>query len=820
MGSTPFTLLAVIAALIIDLVLLFIWRRRNRPLRRPDIDAKEAIPTSAARIQITVKTTDTDGLQLTLQALAADEEPESEPQALVRIDLDAGLGELPKTIVLDPALKPAVPHRRLSPELVSMWARPLINRFPRARLRQLWERLKTSRLSQNIRSLKYSIDARLFLISLLVYALTRLIALEDFPIYFFTDEAVQTVLAEDLVKNGLYDGHGTLLPTYFENNSLFNLSLSVYAQVIPYILFGKSIFVTRATSALITLLAAAAVALALRNVFRIRFWWLGTLLLSITPAWFLHSRTAFETVLFVSMYTLMLAFYLLYLIRSPRFFYAAVLFAGLAFYSYSGGQLIIAGTALLLFLSDLRHHWQNRRTIGLSLILAVLLILPYVRFQMGHEGETYYHLRMLGTYWLHDIPLGEKIGTFLGHYFFGLSPVYWYSSTNPDLSRHIMQGYGHIMLATLPFMLIGLAKALKNWRSSEYRLVLAACLAAPLGAAIVGVGITRVLVFVIPATFLTTIGMSSVGNWIASRRSYKIVAYAITVLLVLINAYMLRDALVNGAFWDENYGLYGMQYGAKQVFDAVKTHINESPQDTVFVSPSWANGTHILRNFFSPYKAPVYLGNADRFLLEKGDLNEKTILVLTREEYDNLLNDEKVTDIRIERTVPYPNGRVGFLFIRMRYAPGADAIFAREYEDKLRPVTEEIELGGQTIAVQHPQFDMGELIHIFDGDPFTLVRTYHANPALITLTFDHPQTISGIKVTTGTMQVGLNVRLYQNLDSDPQEYSRTYRDLPNDPTVDLPFHEGPIDAIRIEVEILGVDIGDNVIHIRDLMWYE
>src|SRR3972149_2333866 len=44
-----------------------------------------------------------------------------------------------------------------------------------------------------------SLDTRLFLLALLVFLLTRLIGLDSFPVYFFTDEAIQTVQAANLV---------------------------------------------------------------------------------------------------------------------------------------------------------------------------------------------------------------------------------------------------------------------------------------------------------------------------------------------------------------------------------------------------------------------------------------------------------------------------------------------------------------------------------------------------------------------------------------------------------------------------------------------
>ena len=126
-----------------------------------------------------------------------------------------------------------------------------------------------------------------FGLALAVYLCTRLIGLLNFPIYFFTDEAVQTVLAEDFVRDDFHNYDRDFFPTYFVNGNQYNLSLSVYLQVIPYLVFGKSVAVTRGTSVFVTLLGAAAMGLILRDFFKARYWWVGTMFLSIAPAWFL-----------------------------------------------------------------------------------------------------------------------------------------------------------------------------------------------------------------------------------------------------------------------------------------------------------------------------------------------------------------------------------------------------------------------------------------------------------------------------------------------------------------------------------------------------
>ena len=77
-------------------------------------------------------------------------------------------------------------------------------------------------------------------------------------------------------------------------------------------LVGRSTLVTRAVAALIALSGTLAAGLILRQAFGLRRAWLGVLLLTITPAWFLHSRTAFETGLYASLFAWALYAYLRY----------------------------------------------------------------------------------------------------------------------------------------------------------------------------------------------------------------------------------------------------------------------------------------------------------------------------------------------------------------------------------------------------------------------------------------------------------------------------------------------------------------------------
>jgi hypothetical protein len=184
------------------------------------------------------------------------------------------------------------------------------------------------------------------------------------------------------------------------------------------------------------------------------------------------------------------------------------------------------------------------------------------------------------------------------------------------------------------------------------------------------------------------------------------------------------------------------------------------------------------------------------------------------------MESDKVSVTTLERNVPYPDGRIGFYFVRMRYTEDAEAIFEEELEERKKPITDEVILDGELIEIQHPLLDMGEVENLFDGDTFTMVRTFQANPVLIILTFPQPRLMNGVSITTGTMDIILNVRLFDVEKGESITYSQAYTHLPNDPTVDLPFSDGSVMASTIVIDLLGLfEDPESKVHIREITLY-
>lgn len=672
-----------------------------------------------------------------------------------------------------------------------------------------------------------TLEMALLLGALAIYAFTRLYALQDYPIYFFTDEAVHTVRAAELIRNGLRDPvTDEFLPTFLSNEN-YDLSFSVYAQIIPYWLFGYSQTVTRGVSVLMTILGALAVGLTLRRVFNLHYGWVGILLLTITPAWFLHSRTAFETAMMTALYACFLYGYLRYRTGSPRWLYAALVAGALAFYTYTPGQLVVVLTGVLLLISDWRYHWrpENRTTVMWGAGLLLLLALPYVRFQMEHPNAGYAELRTRGAAWLKpELDLGQRLFLLLGQYLQGLNPAYWYLENGTDLMRHRMLGYSHLGGWALPLMGVGLWRVVRNIRQGEYRALLLALLAAPAGAALAQVSVTRALPFIVPATLIAGLGLSYLLERLEKfnlRRAW--ITSASLLVLGGFSLWMLRDAVVNGPTWFTNYSMFGMQYGARQLFgEAVPRYLTANPTARLYVSPNWANGTNMLAQFFYPKADPArfrieslaYFTDRPKF----EELTPDTTLVLLPEEYAAALQEPKFADIQIVDVLPYPNTAPGFYFLKMRYSDQAAAIFEAEAEARRQPVTDNVLIDGEPVTLIHSRTDFGNVQNWFDKDPFTLARGQEANPFLIDLQFATPRPVSKVTLTTGTMaSFVVIVEVFSAAEPEPAVYAQRFTNLPPDPTVEILLEGAPAEVTRVAISIKDEGAADPVhIHVREV----
>ena len=606
---------------------------------------------------------------------------------------------------------------------------------------------------------RVSLPTILFILGLSLYLLTRFIALDKFPIYFFSDEAIQTMTARDLVSRGLRDVDGSLFPVYFENGGQYNLSLSVWLQVLITWL-PNSIWLTRGLPALLSLLFPLFGGLYLRDHLKAKYWWLTPYLVGAIPAWFLHSRTAFETALGVSLYCLFLFLYANYRLKDRHWLIPALIAGALAFYSYSPLQLVVVLSGFIFLLADWRYHFAEPKSWQRGLAALLLLAAPYVLFRLTHAEAFGQHLRIVHSYWVSAISFFEKLELFFWRWLKGFNPLYWYFPNDHDLIRHLMKGYGHLPRLFLFFTLLGLWRCLRQWRQPARRVLLIALLVAPSGAALVDAAITRLLVMVVPLALMTAIGVNDALLWLSEKLKEQRLPAIVTALALAVAAgWMTFDATRNGPTWYSDYSLYGMQWGGQQLSTKILEFKQTHPQAQLTLSPTWANNTDVIMRYFLGDPLPVTMGTLDAHNTTYLPFGDEEVFILPPEEYAALKENPKFADLTVLDLLAYPDGKPGFYFVSLDYAEGAQAIFDAELAERRQPRLEQVELLEQTVEVTYPLLDIGEIQDAFDGDRATLIRTFEANPLNLTLTFSKPVVLQTLTVWLGNVRSAIRVEL-------------------------------------------------------------
>ena len=604
------------------------------------------------------------------------------------------------------------------------------------------------------------LTTRFFLAGMLLYLLTRFIALDKFPIYFFSDEAIQTLSIKDLINNGMRDPSGRFLPLYFNNGGQYNLSLSVYLQWLAGWL-PNSVWVTRAIAALATLLFPLSVSLGLKDFFKLKAWWLAPFVISALPAWFLHSRTAFETCLGASMYALFLYFYLRYRNEHRSAIVWTVLFGALAFYAYAPLQLVVVLTSVVLLLVDFKYHFASWGTVAKGALALLVVALPYFVFRLQHPQALTTHLHLLNSYWLEQLTIWQKIGEFFKRYLLGLDPTYWFVSNSNDLVRHQMKGYAPMAIWTLPFAAAGLVMVARKLKDPTWRVILIALFVAPTGAALAEPTITRLMAMVAPLSIIICVGFDALIGWLDGQFPWrKNVPFLFAGLIGLASLWMTGDAVRNGPLWFKDYGLYGMQWGGTSLFKSIRSWRMAEPTKEIILSPTWANATDVLARFYLGDPLPIRLDTIMAWgLYYNPPLDDSKLFVMTPEEFAWMRNSSKFIDWRVVNEVLWPDGNTGFYFVTLRYADNVEQVFAQEIADRRVPITAKLGLFDQEVTAKHSPLDIGVIGQAFDGDELSIIRGFEANPLEVKLELIESARVSKVTVYVGAPPTGLTVTL-------------------------------------------------------------
>jgi hypothetical protein len=138
----------------------------------------------------------------------------------------------------------------------------------------------------------------------------------------------------------------------------------------------------------------------------------------------------------------------------------------------------------------------------------------------------------------------------------------------------------------------------------------------------------------------------------------------------------------------------------------------------------------------------------------------------------------------------------------MSYIDKIEQVMDEERQERMELRTADVMIDGELVSVKHSLLDIGEVGHIFDGDLYTLGRTFEANPAIIELEFPAPRFIRGVSVIIGSTEAEIWAVLAPDPSSEPRKFTGTFQGSVEQPEAIFKFNE------TVQTQVLRLEIRD------------
>jgi len=344
----------------------------------------------------------------------------------------------------------------------------------------------------------------------LLFLVSRLYKVSEIPASLYWDEASIGYNAYSVLKTGR-DEWGEFLPLHFRAFGEFKLPVYIYSVLVTEAFFGLTQFSVRFPAVIYSTFAVLALYLLLLKLIRRKTpALLGAFLFSVSPWFFIFSRTGYEATAGLAFFLLAL-FFLLGSLKKRRRLLVAVFCFILASYSYNSFRILtpfFLGPALIYFAVK-----NKRKAIWPILISGVLLALsiwPIYRLYRLDVGLARYQ----------TVAAKQSI---LTNYFSHFAPRFLFSQGDPN-PRSQLPGAGELYLIDLPFLVLGTIYIFK--KRGRYLAILFTLLIAFIPAAITKES-PHALRSILAAPALATvsaIGVFWVADWVGKYKRYVLTA--------------------------------------------------------------------------------------------------------------------------------------------------------------------------------------------------------------------------------------------------------------------------------------------------------
>lgn len=288
----------------------------------------------------------------------------------------------------------------------------------------------------------------LLIFILLFFLITRLYKISQIPASVYWDEASIGYNAYSVLKTG-HDEWGEFLPLHFRAFGEFKLPVYIYSVMVVELIFGLTQFAVRLPSVIYGFFSVLGLYLLTKKITNNKkIALLSSFLFSLTPWFFIFSRTGYEAVAGLAFFIFAIYFLLLSFEKNWKLIISIFLFIS-AIYSYNSSRIL---TPLFLFLGITIFGFKTKRrgvlVLLISLGLLILSLLPIYKLYSQDSG-----LNRLQTV----AATQSIIKNYLSHFSFNF--LFIKGDSNP---RSQIPGSPELFLIDLPFIVLGIIYIFKK----------------------------------------------------------------------------------------------------------------------------------------------------------------------------------------------------------------------------------------------------------------------------------------------------------------------------------------------------------------------
>lgn len=391
----------------------------------------------------------------------------------------------------------------------------------------------------------------ILLFILIFFLFTRLFKITEIPPSVYWDEASIGYNAYSISQTGK-DEWGEFLPLHFRAFGEFKLPVYIYS-VVPFAkIFGLNTLSVRLPSVLFSLgvvILTYFLSRKLTGKDSIGLW--SSFFISISPWFFIFSRTGYEATAGLMFYLLAIYLFLFFAERKWFIFFSAACFI-LSAYSYNSFRIIAPLAILALILLEFKNFLVVSKKaivpITFSLILVLLSIAPIYRLYVYDAGIS--RLQAVG---------GVNLASFAKNYISHFSPNFLLSGDKNLRSQQ--PGFGQIYPVDLLLMPLGLLYLFTS--KSKYRLIpLILFLFGPIPGSLTKESphALRAISMVPFMAIISAFGTDKLQQWVKKSR------VATLIISIIFMAFFI-NYFVNFLYVYPSQSLTEWQYGYKKIYE-------------------------------------------------------------------------------------------------------------------------------------------------------------------------------------------------------------------------------------------------------------